>query len=96
MTGAGLGDMKPYLRSTKEAMKCRWLGLRLTQAEVLKNQLAGCRTCNNEVRVYHCTNSTFGPFTFPAGQCTSCTGYQPVALPADVAVPADVVHAGDK
>jgi hypothetical protein len=73
----GLDDYtpRPHRRTLDEARKCKFLGLRLTQAEVDANRLMGCRTCNNEVPAFHCSHTSHGPFTMLAGDCTSCLGF---------------------
>lgn len=76
-------EVKPYvklLRSLPLAKQCRHLGERLTKEEVEAKQLVGCRTCNNDVLVFHCKlpgarKFNDGPYTRRA-ECMGCKDWQ--------------------
>lgn len=64
------------LRSLPLAKQCKYLGERLTAEEVKEKQLAGCRSCNNEVPAFHCKlpgakKFNDGPYT-RLGDCCGC------------------------
>jgi predicted GH43/DUF377 family glycosyl hydrolase len=72
-------QFKNILRSLPLAKQCQYFGERLTADEVKANQLAGCRSCNNTINVFHCNlpgqkKFNDGPYTRGA-ECMSCTEY---------------------
>ena len=67
---------KRLIRSLPLAKQCQYFGERLTADEVKANQLAGCRSCNNTINVFHCKylgqkKFNDGPYTRGA-ECMSC------------------------
>lgn len=81
---AGLAEYDPpkYLRSPQQAKTCIYFGANLTAEEVQQHKLQllrggiPCKTCGGAIPGYHCSHATQGPFTQPAGKCTSCTFFE--------------------
>lgn len=71
---------KPILRSLPIAKQCQYLGERLTADEIKAKRLAGCRSCNNQINVFHCKLAgqkkfNDGPYTRGA-ECMSCDDWK--------------------